>query len=536
MGDTSSGVAKWSWEKSNGLATIEQTILAYQALSNKGKCKNFSYLVWNDIVSLVQNSLDALYLTWDNTLTTVDGALLSETDKVLTATKFNSVRKQLDRFNQYWYWETDSEQLGYVGRRDFVGRSDVGKKNADKLYGRYLIEITFALNNMINKLSSILEVYGYINLNPDVEAILVHTSSFLISNVYQFGIHIGLANLEFCEPYELAPVSHNINEIFNNDLVAEEPATINSIYTMLSSGNKTLDYDDVAVLTSNMEINLGSTLGIAMLVVSASISLLYQCNINPNAISNLEVLNIRKIEYVWNILAHEANLVQRSTVNMKYIENLLADIPTITVHPADHLIYSVDLYKTISLLAAVNSSNHETTLKMHVETTSADLNADRIAFARILHDINQKYVTECAVVESKRMELLKDVGINVDSVLSPGVPYPLASDYPVLFINKPILERGVPYPLFSLHNFHCNFVNDLQMGISFPLINSFNEKLSEHASLNYISPSDVNSYANLNPLSLVLLSLWYPPIYDDGRLFIRQSYYAHQDGGRLLIT
>lgn len=130
----------WSWEASNGSATDAQVQAAYNAIRNQGYTRDFSRLVWNDLVSLLSDAITAAGLTWDDKCTTAEGAKISEDgDGTLTAAMFNSVTHNLDQINPGFLWEWDKTQdPGYTGRLAF--------QSGEKVYGWYLEELALVLN------------------------------------------------------------------------------------------------------------------------------------------------------------------------------------------------------------------------------------------------------------------------------------------------------------------------------------------------------------------------------------------------------
>ena len=85
-------VSAWSWSSSNGTASASQTKAAYTALTNNGSTSDFSYLVWNDMCSKVIEIENAAGLTWSTKYASYADTKMSSSDKVLTATRFNSLR------------------------------------------------------------------------------------------------------------------------------------------------------------------------------------------------------------------------------------------------------------------------------------------------------------------------------------------------------------------------------------------------------------------------------------------------------------
>lgn len=126
-------ISPWSWSSSNGSATAAQTAAAYRAITNNGPVSNFSYVVWNDLVSKVHNVLSASNGSWNSKYAVYSATLIHPSDRTLTATKFNSLR-----YN--------------VGLRASTGIAEVS--SGDTVYGSYFITITNALNTWIDSASS----------------------------------------------------------------------------------------------------------------------------------------------------------------------------------------------------------------------------------------------------------------------------------------------------------------------------------------------------------------------------------------------
>ena len=92
---------------------------------------DFSYVVWNDMVSKVNNVLSASSGSWNSKYATYSETLINASDKTLTATKFNSLR-----YN--------------IGLRSSTGISEVSP--GDTVYGSYFITMANAINSWINSL------------------------------------------------------------------------------------------------------------------------------------------------------------------------------------------------------------------------------------------------------------------------------------------------------------------------------------------------------------------------------------------------
>lgn len=121
----------WSWYASNGYATASQITAAYNAITNKGAVSNFSYLVWNDLVNKVNETVESDGSSWNSRYTTYNGTLMNSSNKTLTAQMFNSLR-----YN--------------IGLHVSTGISEVSR--GDPVYGHYFITLTDCLNQWINTL------------------------------------------------------------------------------------------------------------------------------------------------------------------------------------------------------------------------------------------------------------------------------------------------------------------------------------------------------------------------------------------------
>ena len=127
---TAPEVDAWSWSDSNGSASASQTSSAYNAIRNKGKLSNFSYLVWNDMVDKVKEVQEAKGVEWKTKYASYNATKMSSSDKRLTAIRFNSLR-----YNIGFYYST--------------GISDVYK--GDTVYGSYFITLANCINNWIEE-------------------------------------------------------------------------------------------------------------------------------------------------------------------------------------------------------------------------------------------------------------------------------------------------------------------------------------------------------------------------------------------------
>ena len=124
-------VSAWSWSSSNGTASASQTKAAYTALTNNGSTSDFSYLVWNDMCSKVIEIENAAGLTWSTKYASYADTKMSSSDKVLTATRFNSLR-----YN--------------IGHSYSTGINEVA--SGDTVYAWYFTTLARCMNEWIDEL------------------------------------------------------------------------------------------------------------------------------------------------------------------------------------------------------------------------------------------------------------------------------------------------------------------------------------------------------------------------------------------------
>lgn len=87
----------WDWNVSNGSnASVQQTKNAYTAITTKGSILNFSYTVWNDMVDKVKEILDETSSSWNSTYATYANTKMTSSNKTMTATRFNSLKYNID--------------------------------------------------------------------------------------------------------------------------------------------------------------------------------------------------------------------------------------------------------------------------------------------------------------------------------------------------------------------------------------------------------------------------------------------------------
>lgn len=121
-------VKLWNWSSSNGDATATQTQAARTAIRTQGAISDFSYLVWNDLVSKVKETLTAVGSSWNTAYLSFSDTKMSSSDKTLTAARFNSVRYNIDRIGTSADTELELVEPG------------------DKVLGSYFTTLTTALN------------------------------------------------------------------------------------------------------------------------------------------------------------------------------------------------------------------------------------------------------------------------------------------------------------------------------------------------------------------------------------------------------
>lgn len=126
-------IAKWDWDASNGSANASVTSAAHYAVKNQQPTKNFSHLVWNDMVDKVVEILEAIDDGWNDTTfgLTVEKTKMTTSDTKLTAERFNSLR-----YN--------------IGRKYSTGINDVSQ--GDEVKGEYFTTLADRINGWIDTL------------------------------------------------------------------------------------------------------------------------------------------------------------------------------------------------------------------------------------------------------------------------------------------------------------------------------------------------------------------------------------------------
>ena len=130
---------KWSWTHSNGSATADETWLAYNAVDERREVIEFSYKVWNDMVDKAKELISIYYdfNWWDSTYETYADTKMDSYNTELTASKFNSLRNNLELIGDY-----------IVGYPIGIERVYPG----DKVYGVYFKTFADYMNNCIDKI------------------------------------------------------------------------------------------------------------------------------------------------------------------------------------------------------------------------------------------------------------------------------------------------------------------------------------------------------------------------------------------------
>ena len=128
----------WTWDYSNGSATDVETRSSYQALKTNTPTTDFSYKVWNDIVSKVSAILDYQDDGWDITYATFANTKMTSSDKKLTAVRYNSVVKNID-----WF-------IKNTGHSNGTGIQFV--KSGDAVFSSHITQLTEEINRWIPEL------------------------------------------------------------------------------------------------------------------------------------------------------------------------------------------------------------------------------------------------------------------------------------------------------------------------------------------------------------------------------------------------
>ena len=135
-----SAPAKWDWNIGNINATAAQTQAAYKALTGNGPTRNFSVIVWNDIVDKIIEQRQA----WGDVEWSQVGLSKGQTWMIpgerMTAKIFNTAVMNMPPVHP-WRWE------------ETLGRKDI--QAGDTCFGAYFIYLTEGLNHWIEDLSPV---------------------------------------------------------------------------------------------------------------------------------------------------------------------------------------------------------------------------------------------------------------------------------------------------------------------------------------------------------------------------------------------
>ena len=126
---SSSKITKWYWTSSNGSATTSETQKAHTAVKNNGYVKDFSYRVWNDLVDKLNEYITKYHENrWSGVILSLSNTKMTESDRTLTADRFNSLRHEMN------YACSTNYPMANTG---------------DEVKGSYFTEITARLNDEI---------------------------------------------------------------------------------------------------------------------------------------------------------------------------------------------------------------------------------------------------------------------------------------------------------------------------------------------------------------------------------------------------
>jgi hypothetical protein len=126
-------IKKWSWSASNGSATKDETVAAFNAVSGNGSTRDFSHDVWNDMVDKVKEILTRLGLPWNEYHDTYENTKMTSAPYELTAQRFNSLR-----YN-----------IGSI----YVNGSGIEEVDSgDTVYGWYFTTLASRMNDWIDTL------------------------------------------------------------------------------------------------------------------------------------------------------------------------------------------------------------------------------------------------------------------------------------------------------------------------------------------------------------------------------------------------
>lgn len=128
-------IALWDWSTSNGTASKSETIAAYDVINNPDSSRNvahFSHKVWNDMVNKTLEAWKESGESWNTKYLTAEQTLMTQSDRTLTAARFNSLRHN-------------------IGINQSTGINEVAP--GDTVYGWYFERLTNRLNEWIKAIT-----------------------------------------------------------------------------------------------------------------------------------------------------------------------------------------------------------------------------------------------------------------------------------------------------------------------------------------------------------------------------------------------
>ena len=158
--------SKWSWQIGNINATAAQTQAAYTAITSNGRTRDFSVIVWNDIIDKIIEQRQY----WGDVAWSMAGAPLMEAYMApgdwMTARIFNSAVLNMPPIHP-WGWEATLE------------RKEILK--GDRCYGVYFIYLVDGLNHWMDLTPMPFAVYLTLQTSMS-HNVLVRRSLHVINN------------------------------------------------------------------------------------------------------------------------------------------------------------------------------------------------------------------------------------------------------------------------------------------------------------------------------------------------------------------
>lgn len=146
-------IKKWSWITSNGSASLSVTTAARNAVQKQESTRNFSHLVWDDMVDKVQALISKTTKVWDTNYATYSNTKAitnANGEYELTAVMFNSLRNNLELVGLKVgltkipsTTDHDNAPSGTIPHPVMSGK---------KVFGHYFLTLTDYMNSCIDKL------------------------------------------------------------------------------------------------------------------------------------------------------------------------------------------------------------------------------------------------------------------------------------------------------------------------------------------------------------------------------------------------